>query len=288
MKTILMCFAFLVMSWCIATTIDPEHPYAYGANIGWLNAQGDDIHGAVIGCAYCTGSIWSANCGWIGLGNTPANGWQYTNTAVHDWGVNHDGQGNLSGYAYGANIGWIAFEQNVGKPRVDLLTGNLSGYVWGANIGWITLTNAQAYVRTATLAPGPDSDGDGIPDAYEYARAGDLTTLSDHGADADEDGVSDVDEAAADTGATDKDDRFEIVAFTSGTGTNTLAWTSRPTRLYRVEATNTLPSTADGEWTDVGGGLLGPPEGSPSMKGIATGDETRRFYRIQVVTPLAQ
>ena len=42
-------------------------------------------------------------------------------------------------------------------------------YAYGANIGWISLANAQAFVRTETLEPGPDSDGDGIPGAWELA-----------------------------------------------------------------------------------------------------------------------
>ena len=62
-----------------ASTIDPAHPYAWGANIGWINAQGDVTNGAVVGQTYCSGQAWSANCGWINLGNGPANGWQYSN-----------------------------------------------------------------------------------------------------------------------------------------------------------------------------------------------------------------
>ena len=46
--------------------------------------------------------------GWIHLGDgTPANGIRYQNNSASDYGVNHDGLGNLSGLAYGANIGWI-------------------------------------------------------------------------------------------------------------------------------------------------------------------------------------
>jgi len=52
-------------------------------------------------------------------------------------------------YAYGANIGWIAFESN-GNPRVDLSSGNLDGYVWSANCGWICLGNGFAFVRRTT------------------------------------------------------------------------------------------------------------------------------------------
>lgn len=81
------------------TTIDAAHPYAYGANVGWINARGNVSRGAAIGRYYCTGFVWSANCGWIDLGRGPVNGWRYGNAATNDWGVNHDGAGGLSGYA---------------------------------------------------------------------------------------------------------------------------------------------------------------------------------------------
>ena len=42
---------------------------------------------------------------------------------------------------------------------MNLVTGDLSGCAWGANLGWISLGG----VRTTVLSAGPDSDGDGIP-----------------------------------------------------------------------------------------------------------------------------
>ena len=58
--------------------------------------------------------------------------------------MNHDGRGNLRGFAYGANIGWINFETN-GGPKIDLLTGNLSGYIYSANCGWIMSRAGTCY-----------------------------------------------------------------------------------------------------------------------------------------------
>ena len=54
--------------------------------------------------------------------------------------MNQDGLGNLRGYAWGANIGWLIFS-STGAPKVDLFTGKLGGYVWSANCGWISLSN---------------------------------------------------------------------------------------------------------------------------------------------------
>ena len=267
-----------------ATTINTPKQYAYGANVGWLDARGNVADGASVGQSYCTGYVWSANCGWICLGNGPTNGWHYSNSASNDWGVNHDGLGNLTGYAYGANIGWIAFEQTRGLPRIDLRTGNFSGYAWGGNVGWIGFSNAQAFVQTDTLAPGPDTDHDGIPDDWELRRAGDLTTLG--GSYADGDTVPDVDEYVADTDPLTAD-QLEIVSLAEANGTNTVMWTARPTRQYRVEATNAIPPDADA-WTDAGGGLIGPPAASPAQAAIPRTGTIKEFYRVKAVIPLSE
>ena len=271
---------------CADTTISPAHRYAYGANAGWIDARADVVNGAVVGQAYCVGYLWGANVGWIGLGNGPTNGWRYSNTSATDWGVNHDGAGNLSGYAYGANIGWINFEQTYGQPKIDQRTGDFSGYVWGANVGWISLANAQAFVRTETLAPGPDSDGDGIPDAWELAQTGSITNLAAGGADRDDDGVPDVDEYAADTNPLDDADQFKIVSLDVLGATNRVAWTSRPTRLYRLEGTNVLNGV--GPWPDVGGGLLGPPSSSPAFHDVMAVTAPEQFYRVRAIRPLSE
>src|SRR5262245_14960355 len=93
-----------------ATTINATNQYAYGANIGWMDWRGDVANGAVIGEYVCSGFIYAANVGWINLGDgTPANGIRYQNNSASDFGVNHDGSGNLRGYAWGANIGWLTF-----------------------------------------------------------------------------------------------------------------------------------------------------------------------------------
>jgi len=270
------------------STIDPAHPDAYGANIGWINACGDVTNGATIGQHYCTGYVWSANCGWINFGSgTPANGHAYANNSATDWGVNHDGEGGLTGYAYGANIGWMTFEQTYGQPRVDLHTGKLSGYAWGANVGWIGLSNELGFVRTTTLDPGPDSDGDLLPDAYEYTHTNTLAALSGlNGHDADGDGATDLEEARADTDPLNAMDRLEIVSLETDATTNRVAWTSRPTRLYRLEATNSLAD--DEAWPDAGPGLLDPPAVSPMTQTVTDVTATTQFYRVKAVVPLSE
>ncbi len=292
-RSCLIGFGALTVLWLsathAATTIDAAHPYAYGANVGWVNARADGTNGAVIGRYYCSGYLYGSNVGWIRLGSgTPGNGYAYANNSASDYGVNHDGEGRLTGYAYGANIGWIAFEQTRGKPKVDLRTGNLSGYAWGANVGWLSLSNAQAFVRTTTLSSGPDSDHDKLPDPWEFREAGLLTKLGGGTSDQDRDGESDTEELAADTDPLAAGERLTIVALSRAGNNDTVSWQSRPTRLYRLEVTNALPRTAGRAWKDAGSGLMAPPAASPAQATVASGGAEQRFYRVRAVLPLGE
>jgi hypothetical protein len=268
------------------TTVSPVHRHAYGANVGWIDARADGTNGAVLAQHYCTGHLWSANVGWIGLGGGPTNGWHYSNASATDWGVNHDGAGHLTGHAYGANVGWLTFEQTYGKPGVDLMTGNLTGYIWGANVGWISLTNSQAFVRTDALGTGPDSDGDGLPDAWELEKAGDLVTLDPLDPDSDDDGVPDEDEYVADTDPLDPASRLVITAFDRAADTDAVTWPVAQTRLYRLLHTDSL-TNAPLLWSDSGAGLI-PPSGAPAItQSVADPTDPQRFYRVQAVVPLS-
>jgi hypothetical protein len=232
-----------------ATTIT-ANSHAYAANFGWIDWRGDTNNGAVIGEYVASGYIYSANVGWIHLGNgAPTNGVRYQNLAVADTGVNHDGLGNLRGFAWGANIGWIQFE-NTGAPSVDLVTGKLSGSLYSANCGWISLSNASAFVQTASIAKGVDTDLDGITDAWELGHTNTLTAFS-GSSDIDQDGQSDRDEYLADTNPLNPADNLRITSITHGVSTpsyTTLFWTSRPTRFYAVQNRTTLDTNS--AWSD--------------------------------------
>ena len=284
MKAILTTL-LIVSGVCLAvTTVDPAHPYAYGANIGWINAEADGTNGAVIGRDYCSGWMWGANIGWICLGDgSPLNHYSYANDYEGDFGVNHDGAGRLRGYAWGANIGWVAFEEQ-GEPRVDLLTGDLSGYAWGANIGWISLSNAQAFVSTELLDPGPDADQDGMPDSWEYRYSKTTRLLFANDADADQDGVSDVDEYAGDTDPLDGTDYLRITDFQTLETTNVVTWTCRPTRLYTLQYAAALSNST--VWADTGSSFV-PPSGPEISEVVIDVTDTNRFYRVRAFLPLS-
>jgi hypothetical protein len=198
--------------------------------------------------------------------------------------VNQDGLGNLRGYAYGANIGWVNFE-NSGAPKVDLKTGNLSGYAYSANCGWISLSNALAYVQTDTIAGGADSDSNGLPDAWERIYFGGIGV--DPNADPDHDGVSNLQEYLAGTNPTDGTDYLHITAesFASGGTPATLTWSSVPTRFYYIQKTPALnpPPT----WFDSGLSLISPSAGSTTTRNFTDTNAPMRFYRVEAVKPLS-
>jgi hypothetical protein len=283
MKIILSALAVLAtgISARAATTIDPANHYAYGANLGWTDGRGNTTNGAVIGEYVCAGYIYSANAGWINLGNgAPTNGIYYQNLSANDFGVNQDGVGNLRGYAYGANIGWIQFETN-GTPHVDLMTGKMMGYAWGANCGWISLSNAIAFVQTDAIARGTDSNGDGIPDAWELQNFGTLSI--DPNGDPDHDGMSNLQEYLAGSDPNNVDDslRITFIARSNSPPNNiTLHWTSEPTRFYTIQFRETLDTNS--VWADTLSVGLGA---SNTVFNTGHTNETE-FYRIRAFRPL--
>ncbi len=265
-----------------ASTIDPISRYAYGSNVGWVNCLADTNNGAVIGQYVCSGYIYSGNVGWINLGSgAPTNGIQYQNKSKEDFGVNTDGLGNLRGYAWGANIGWVTFE-DTGAPKVNLLNGQLCGYVWSANCGWISLSNAVAFVQTDVMSPG-QLDSSGLPIAWELIYFG--QTGIDPNADPDGDGMSNYQEYLAGTNPTNSNDylRITAVSFAPG-GTNAaLTWTSTPTRYYLIQKT---PNLNTPNWVDSGLGLISPSGDPATMTSLNDTNAPTRFYRVQAVRPL--
>ena len=266
-----------------ASTITDTNHYAYAANLGWVECRGDVASGAVIGEYVCFGYIYAVNVGWIHLGGSaPANSIRYQNNTGTDYGVNHDGLGNLRGCAYGANIGWVNFE-STGAPKVDLATGKLSGHAWSANCGWISLSNATAVVQTATITPGTDSDGDGIADAWELIRTNTLTAFT-ATSDTDGDGLTDKQEYLADTNPLDPNDNLRITNFAYDPPPSsyvTLEWTSRPSRFYRLERRAAFDAASP--WEQYPTGL----ENLPAWNNVGFNSTSPQyFYRIRAVQPL--
>ena len=192
-QTLSIIFSVGLLLFCsvvYAENIDPNNDdsqFAYGENVGWLNAEPlGDGPGVHVSDDALTGYIWGENIGWVSLSceNT-------SSCTTVDYGVANDGNGNLSGYAWGENVGWISFScentdscgtANYGVT-INPATGEFDGYAWGENIGWINFALNGVGVKTSWRG---DTDGDGIPDDQDACPDEDATDF-----DADGDGCID-------------------------------------------------------------------------------------------------
>jgi len=296
LKTLLLLLLLSGSSWA-ASTINPTEAYSYGANIGWMNWRPSAADGVEIDEYVLSGYIYGANVGWIHMGDgTPTNNIQYSNSAADDFGVNYQidpmlpGKAILRGYAYGANIGWINFE-NVGNPRLRFSDGRLEGYAYSANCGWINLGDGTFAVKTDFVAPGLDTDMDGMADAFEFIFLGGLAAPPD--VDRDGDGMTNLEEYLEGTNPNSFGDRLRIIslAITGQTATDTstqLLWSSTLSRLYAIDTNLDLTNPLG--WTDLGldtgPNSVVPTAGPSTMRTVLTPNTPKRFFRIRAIRPL--
>lgn len=284
----LLILAALLLPAAAQSTINATARHAWAANTGWVDSRPDSTLGFRFGEFSCAGWLWSPNTGWIDCGDgTPSNHINYGNDSNTDYGVNHYGTGDLYGMAWSPNTGWINFgwwtlaPDDPNRPRVDLVTGEFSGYAWGANTGWISL----AGVKTDSMEF-PDTDADGISDAYEYAYAGNLGTL---GADNDGDGVSDKNEYLALSNPLDPSSYLRITAIQplAGQGGNvSLTWTSAPNRRYVVQGSTDLGQSDQWQVSALDPASFGADAGNSTTRTTINLTAPKRFFRVAPVIPL--
>jgi hypothetical protein len=152
-------------------------------------------------------------------------------------------------------------------------------YAYGANVGWIDLEGA----RTLTLDPGPDTDGDGIPDAWEYANSGALTALNGTG-DLDGDGISDRDEYLADTDPVDDAEFLAITSFQAAGSVNEVTWPVKTTRQYTLRHAAALGTGT--VWAVTVAPFV-PLSGPDATRSLTSVTNAVRFYRVTAEPPLA-
>ena len=275
----------------LTANIDPSYNYVWGSNSGWIDGLSGDGRGVQIGLFYLSGYAWSPNTGWIYFGNgSPENGYAYRNVDNTDFGVSvvgigEDGTLLMRGFAWSPNTGWMLFEE-IGNPRIDPIQGAILGYIWSPNMGWITLGDALNHGwEVGYLPTGEDTDGDGIPDPFEYMYAGTINLLNETG-DADGDGVLDPDEYLADTDPLDPGSRLRIVGYhVSSNGQDVrLQFTSSPSRIYRIRGSNDLSSNPM-TWPEDGPGIVNPDIGT-DITAIEFSQRTPANAHFHVVEPL--
>ena len=267
------------------STINETNKAAYGANVGWINWAADLTNGAVVGQYFCTGYVYGANVGWIHLGDTPTNMSAYINDSAADYGVNVVSGECLRGFAWAANAGWINFEP-IGDPKIDLVSGVLSGFAYAANIGWISLSNQHAFVQTDEMAPGPDTDADGVPDAWERKYAPVLGSISGGTGDSDGDGVLDIDEYVADTDPLNSNEFLSITSLLRSNEVVELTFdVTKSSRFYSLETAEALSNAM--VWTDSGLGVFVPDTGSSTTRSLDATGVVQRIFRAGAHIPLA-
>ncbi|MCX6354637.1 MAG: hypothetical protein NTZ78_07010 [Candidatus Aureabacteria bacterium] len=128
--------------------------FIWAESIGWVNLR--TAHADVrIGSNILAGWVWFENCGWVCLGDGhPLDGRSYSNRGSRDWGVNNDGRGNLSGYAWSEVTGWINFQTDHARVCMDK-AGRFCGYAWGENVGWMQFGLGGRVSYLAKADPGP-------------------------------------------------------------------------------------------------------------------------------------
>ena len=203
-------------------------------------------------------------------------------------------------YSYGANLGWMDWRGDAANGAVigDYVC---AGYVYSANVGWINLgggasTNGIQYQNLSandcgvnqdglgnlrSYAYGADTDGDGLPDAWELTYTNSLPAFTATG-DADGDGMGNLAEYRAGTDPNNAADNLRITSFQRGllaTPTQLdMQWTSQPTRQYAIQFRSDLTPSV---WTDF---AVLPALGTSGANWLDATDQ--QFYRIRAFRPL--
>jgi len=138
-QIILYIILFILSPILIAdTNINSNNKYTWSNNTGWIDFNPTN-GGVKVFPDHLEGYAWSDNIGWLKLSG-------------ENWGVIHDGKGNLSGYAWNPNFGWIIFKSDSSQVTINLETGDFNGYAWSDLIGWISF-NGKSYKVQANLPP---------------------------------------------------------------------------------------------------------------------------------------
>ena len=163
-------------------------------------------------------------------------------TGPTEWHLKYNGDAYATDLALGSTH--ASFTTNAGGLTLASLAGTNVFRVYGAGAssagGTWRLDNFTLLGSVNSAAPNPDSDGDGIPDAWELVYSGSLTNM-DATTDTDKDGFSDLNEFLAGTDATND---HSLLAATTVAGQSSgdvlVYWQSASGRVYTVERVTDL------------------------------------------------
>jgi len=118
--------------------ISNSYHYAWNDQVGWIDFaySGGNVR-VPIGLGDLNGGAYILSDGsWVSLNCA------YTDSCSSvDYKVSSDVDGNLSGWAWSENFGWISFASTTPVTygvTVATSTGEFDGYAWSENIGWIS------------------------------------------------------------------------------------------------------------------------------------------------------
>lgn len=200
------------------------------------------------------------------VGTTPVNGSNYRLVIPLDTGATPER------YQPTALLPAVGFRLRVRVGNATFLPMEMTGTA--------ALSTKPGAVRRTDLTLGEDSDGDGIPDAWErdlIAALGLGKTIADirPGDDADGDGLSNLNEYLAGTYAFDPADGFTLsIRGTQGAGAG-LEFTAVRGRTYTVVASNDFQS-----WDAQSFVLQGDATGASPRRNFTVADGRTRLVRI--------
>lgn len=161
--------------------------------------------------------------------------------------------------------------------QVDALTfGNQAGGISQGRFpdGAVPLFAMVPTPGTLNTLPEPDTDGDGMPDAWEIANGFSPASAADAPLDADRDGMSNFAEYQAGTDPRDPASRFTSTLGLEG-GVPTVRFQAKAERSYTVQYSDSL-----GAWWKLADIAARAFDGEVAIADPASAGEPKRFYRI--------
>jgi len=202
----------------------------------------------------------------------------------------------------GLNYRLIVPMDSARSPKIDFTSGGSlrqnQPFQLKVKIGTITYLPIEmvlsrpigdpAGVSRLDLTLGVDSDGDGLPDAWELANGLNPNDPNDANGDADGDGISNRNEYLAGTYAFDPNDGFRLSLVEVNEGRSQLEFLTIRGRTYTIHASSNLQ-----QWTPLGfrvvtGGVAGALQNNYQATDVRllkvevpfqSGAETNRYFR---------